>query len=204
MKALLVVDMENDFMPKGSLGVKGADEIVPLINKLMTQFPLVVASKDWHPEDHCSFAASHPGKKPGDVIEIKGHSQVLWPAHCVRNTRGAEFTPTLKKELISSIFYKGTDTLIDSYSAFYDNDRCKSTGLTDYLKSHNVTELYIVGLTTDYCVVYSALDAIDEDFKVTVFQDACRGINLHPHDVDNALAAIAAKGGRVISTENFV
>lgn len=203
MKALLVVDMENDFMPKGSLGVKGADEIVPLINKLMAQFPLVIASKDWHPEDHCSFAASHPGKKPGDDITIKGHSQVLWPVHCVRNTPGADFTPSLKQELISSIFYKGTDSSIDSYSAFYDNDRNKSTGLTAYLKSCQVTELYIVGLTTDYCVVYSALDAIDEGFKVTVIQDACRGINLHPHDVDNALAAIAAKGGRIISSDEL-
>jgi nicotinamidase/pyrazinamidase len=201
MEAFLVIDMENDFMPKGSLGIKGADEIVPLINQLMAQFPCVIASKDWHPEDHCSFAASHPGKKPGDEIEIKGHSQVLWPVHCVRNTSGADFAPFLKQELICSVFYKGTDRSIDSYSAFFDNARSKSTGLTGYLKSQNVTELYIAGLTTDYCVVYSALDGINEGFKVTVIQDACRGINLQPHDADNALAAIAAQGGTIISSD---
>jgi nicotinamidase/pyrazinamidase len=203
MKALLVVDLENDFMPEGALGVKGGDKIVPLINQLMSRFPLVVASKDWHPKDHCSFATSHPGKKPGDEIDIQGHSQVLWPVHCVRDTPGADFTPSLKQERISAIFYKGTDRVIDSYSAFYDNNRQKSTGLTEYLKKHKVTDLYIVGLTTDYCVVYSALDAIDEGFKVTVIQDACRGINLHPHDVDNALAAIAAKGGKIITSQQL-
>lgn len=198
MRALLVVDLQNDFMPGGALGVKGADEIIPLINQLMPQFPLVVASMDWHPRDHCSFASSHPGKKTGDVISIDGSTQVLWPVHCVQNSHGAQLTSGLKKDLIVKIFHKGTEPNIDSYSAFYDNARRKSTGLSQFLKQKKVSEIFIAGLTTDYCVVYSALDALDEGFAVTVIQDACRGIDLHPHDVRNALAAIAARGGKVI------
>jgi nicotinamidase/pyrazinamidase len=200
MKALLVVDMENDFMPGGALGIKGGDEIVPLINELIPKFLLVVASKDWHPPNHCSFASSHPGKKVGDVITIEGVPQILWPVHCVRNTLGAEFTPELDREDFAAIFYKGTDSSIDSYSAFYDNARKKSTGLTEFLKSRNVTEIYIAGLTTEYCVCYSALDAMEEGFQVTIILDACRGINLHPHDVEEGLAKVTAKGGRIISS----
>ena len=203
MRALLVVDLQNDFMPGGALGIKGADEIIPLINQLMLKFPLVVASMDWHPANHCSFAKSHPGKKIGDVISIDGSTQVLWPVHCVQNSPGAKLTSALKKDLITKIFHKGTDPYIDSYSAFYDNARRKSTGLTKFLKEKKVSEIFIAGLTTDYCVVYSAIDALDEGFAVTVIQDACRGIDLHPHDVRNALAAIAVKGGKVITTSQL-
>jgi nicotinamidase/pyrazinamidase len=203
MKALLVVDLQNDFMPKGALGVKKADEIVPLINKLMEKFPLVVASKDWHPKGHSSFASSHPGKKIGDVIKIEGAPQVLWPVHCVQETPGSEFVSSLNQKPIARVFYKGTDPKIDGYSAFYDNARKKSTGLTDYLKQHKVTEVYIAGLTTDYCVVYSALDALEDGFEVVVIQDACRGINLHPQDVENALAAIAARDGKIIFSRDL-
>ncbi len=199
MKCLVVVDIQNDFMPEGALGVKGAHEIVPIINSLMPKFPLVVATKDWHPPNHCSFAATHPGKKVGDTVEIQGQTQILWPVHCVRNTPGAEFTPSLDTAFFSSIFYKGTDPEVDSYSAFYDNAHHRSTGLAEYLKTHAVTEVYLAGLTTEYCVLYSALDALDEGFKVSILLDACRGINLHPHDVDHALAAMTARGAKIIS-----
>jgi nicotinamidase/pyrazinamidase len=201
MKAFLIVDMQNDFMPGGSLGVPGADQIVPVINRLMAKFPLVVASQDWHPPDHCSFAANHPGKKPGDEVRVKGVSQILWPVHCVRSSPGAELISTMDRKPIASIFYKGTDRWIDSYSAFFDNAHRKSTGLGEFLRSHDVEELYIVGVATDYCVLYSTLDAIDMGLSVTVIQDACRGINLQPHDVDHAFAAIAAKGGKVIDSK---
>ncbi len=200
MKALIIVDMQNDFMPSGPLGVKGADLLVAIINALIPKFKLVVASQDWHPLDHVSFAANHPGKKPGDHIKVEREDQVLWPVHCVRNTHGAELVAGLDKENIASSFYKGTDKNIDSYSVFFDNSRRKSTGLSDYLRSRGVTDVYFVGLATDYCVLYSALDAIDLGFFVHVIADACRPINLSSHDEQLALAGISAKGGKIITS----
>src|SRR5580700_3004969 len=164
MKALIIVDMQNDFMPEGALGVSSAHEIVPIINKLIVRFSLVVATQDWHPLDHVSFASSHANKKAGDIVQVGEIDQILWPMHCVRNTQGAELIPSLDKRSIASFFYKGTDKNIDSYSAFFDNARRKSTGLADYLKSRGVSEIYLAGLTTDYCVLYSAFDAIDLGF----------------------------------------
>ena len=204
MKALIVVDMQNDFMPGGPLGVQGADAIVPLINALMQKFSLVVASQDWHPEGHVSFASSHPGKKPKDVVDVGGQSQVLWADHCVQNTQGAQFVAGLDQEKISRRFFKGTDKMIDSYSAFFDNQRKKTTGLGDYLKRYQVRELYIAGVTTEYCVLYSTLDAIDLGFSVHVIVDACRPINLHPHDEELALAGIAAKGGKLVTSAQLL
>lgn len=198
MKVLLLVDLQNDFMPGGALGVPKGDEIIPLINTLIPQFPLVVSTQDWHPENHCSFASSHPGKKLGDIIKIGGLEQTLWPIHCVRNTKGAELVSSLDKTSISANFYKGTDPMIDSYSAFFDNARKKSTGLGEFLQSRGATDIYIAGLATDYCVLYSALDALDLGFKVHVVTNACRGINLHPGDVDKAYAAITARGGKLV------
>lgn len=202
MKALVVVDMQNDFMPGGSLGVSGADQLIPVINSLIPKFPLVVASQDWHPQDHVSFASNHPGKKAGDMIKVDHHDQVLWPVHCVRNTHGAELVGRLNKENISSSFYKGSDRNIDSYSAFFDNARRKSTGLGDYLRSRGVTDVYFAGLTTDYCILYSSLDAVDLGFSVFVIADACLPINLKPQDEERALAAISAKGGKIISSKD--
>jgi nicotinamidase/pyrazinamidase len=204
MKALLVVDMQNDFMPGGALGVPGANEIVPLINRLMESFTLVVATQDWHPPDHTSFAPNHPGKKVGDIVMVKGIEQILWPVHCVRNTLGAELVEGLNKDPIASIFYKGTDRWIDSYSAFFDNARRKSTGLGDYLESRQVKEFTLVGVATDYCVLYSTIDALDLGFSVTVVQDACRGINLMPGDVDAAFGTMAEKGARIISSRELL
>ncbi len=200
MKTLIIVDLQNDFMPGGSLGVPEADLIVPLINKIMPHFSLVLATQDWHPADHVSFATNHPGKKPGDVIEVKGISQILWPVHCVRNTKGAELVKGLNKEKIESIFYKGTDKWIDSYSAFFDNARRKSTGLYDYLHSRGIKEIHIVGVATDYCVLYSTLDALDLGLSVTVISDACRGINLYPGDVEEAFSKMMGKGARVLTS----
>lgn len=202
MRALLVVDMQNDFMPGGALSVPRADEIVEIINALIDRFPLVVASQDWHPLDHVSFAKNHPGKKVGDVISVKGQDQVLWPVHCVRETPGAEIIPELHKRAIESYFYKGTDKHIDGYSAFFDNARLKSTGLDRYLKSRGVHEIYIAGVATDYCVLYSTMDAIDLGFSVFVVSDACRAINLHPQDERQSFAAMAAKGATMVQSSD--
>ena len=203
MKALIIVDMQNDFMPGGALGVAGADRLVPTINALITQFPLVVATLDWHPVDHISFALNHPGKKVGDRIKVGEMEQILWPAHCVRNGEGAELVSSLDRENLASVFYKGTDPKIDSYSAFFDNARRKSTGLSDYLKSRGVTDVYLVGVATEYCVLYSSLDAIDLGFTVHVITDACCPINLDPQDESRAYAAMAAKGVKVITAKEI-
>jgi nicotinamidase/pyrazinamidase len=163
-----------------------------------------VATKDWHPPDHVSFAVNHPGKKVGDVVRAGDLDQILWPVHCVRNTRGADFVAALDTANFVSIFYKGTDKNIDSYSAFFDNVRRKSTGLGDYLKSRGVNEIYLGGLTTDYCVLYSTIDAIDLGFIVNVIVDACRPINLDPRDEQRAFETMAAKGAKIIkSSETF-
>ncbi len=203
MKALIIVDLQNDFMPGGPLGVPGADELASIINPLMEKFSLVIATQDWHPVNHCSFAKNHFGKKAGDVVNIKGITQILWPVHCLRDTSGAELVASLNKKPIASHFYKGTDQGIDSYSVFFDNAHLRSTGLGDYLKSRGITDVYLAGVATDYCVLYSAIDALDLGFKVHIILDACRGINLQPGNVDKALAAIAARGGEIITSKNI-
>jgi nicotinamidase/pyrazinamidase len=198
MNALLLVDIQRDFLPGGSLGVLDGDKIIPLANRLQTQFELVVASQDWHPPNHGSFAANHPGKRPGDVIDLGGLRQILWPVHCVQNTPGAAFAPQLHTRRIKEVFHKGTHPAIDSYSAFFDNGHRKATGLGDYLRGQGVTDLFIAGLATDYCVRFSALDALRLGFRVHVIQDACRGINLKPGDIARAIAEVRHAGGRVL------
>jgi len=201
LRALIIVDMQNDFMPNGPLGVSGANVLIPVINQLIPQFPLVIASQDWHPANHVSFADNHPGKKIGDIIEVAGYSQVLWPVHCVQNTVGAEIVPGLATKGIQAYFHKGTDPKVDSYSAFFDNARQRSTGLEDYLRSHKVTETYFVGVATDYCVLYSVFDAVDLGFSATMVLDACAGIDLNKGDVEKSLLAISAIGGKIIQSD---
>jgi nicotinamidase/pyrazinamidase len=203
MKAFVIVDMQNDFMPGRALGVAGADQLASLINSIIPRFSLVVASQDWHPLDHVSFAKNHPGKVPGDIIKVDHQEQVLWPVHCVRDTTGAELVSDLNKQCIASIFYKGTDSYIDSYSSFFDNSHQKSTGLGAYLKSRGVTDVYFAGLATDYCILYSALDVVDLGFSAYVIIDACRSIHLFPKDEELALAGIAAGGGKIITSKEL-
>jgi nicotinamidase/pyrazinamidase len=193
-KALLLVDLQNDFFPGGALPVKEGDAILPVINKLLEKdWELVIASVDWHPVNHGSFATTH-GKKEGDVITLEGLKQTLWPVHCVQNTPGAQFAPGWETNKIDTIFYKGTDQNIDSYSTFFDNGHRKSTGLEQYLKKNSVTDIYLVGLATDYCVKYSALDAKKLGFNTFVILDGCRGIDLKPNDVENAIDEMKAVG----------
>lgn len=194
MNALLLIDIQNDFCPGGSLAVPEGDLVVPVANELRAQFELVVFTKDWHPANHASFAANNPGTKVGQTILLNGVSQILWPVHCVQNGKGAEFHPDLKVEPSDTVFLKGTDTLVDSYSAFFDNARKKSTGLSDFLKNRSVKEITVCGLATDYCVKYSVLDALSLGFSVRVVQAGCRGIDANSGDVRRAFLEMQNSG----------
>jgi nicotinamidase/pyrazinamidase len=202
--ALILVDLQNDFVPGGALAVREGDQVIPIANQLQPAFDLIVASKDWHPADHASFAVNHPGKKVGDVIELNGLPQVLWPAHCVQGTTGAEFVPGLETNRLTRIFLKGTDREIDSYSAFFDNGHRKSTGLGEYLKQQQVKRVYVMGLATDYCVKFTALDARREGFEVTLVEDGCRGVNLKPDDSKHAVDEMVGAGVQAIRSNQLV
>jgi nicotinamidase/pyrazinamidase len=190
---LLVVDIQNDFCPGGSLSVPRGDEVVPLINQLATRFEHVVLTQDWHPRGHSSFASAHPGMTPYQTIEVAYGNQILWPDHCVQGTSGAEFRKDLQIPQAELVLRKGYHRTIDSYSAFYENDRKTHTGLAGYLRERGFTRVFLAGLAFDFCVRYSAEDARGEGFNVVVFEDACRGI-----DVDGSMAetrkALAARG----------
>lgn len=200
-KALILVDLQNDFCPGGNLAVSGGHEVIPLANALQPHFELIIATQDWHPHDHMSFAINHPGVGVGDVIEVDGLQQVMWPAHCVQGSQGAEFHSELNTTRITKIFHKGIDQKIDSYSAFFDNAHLRSTGLGDYLQEQQVDEVYICGLATDYCVKYSALDAVKLGFTVNVIQDACRAVELKTGDADKAYADMRDAGVKLIMSE---
>jgi nicotinamidase/pyrazinamidase len=177
MKVLILIDIQNDFIPGGSLEVPGGDEIIPVVNQLQEKFDLVVATQDWHPQNHMSFASNHKGKEPFEMIELGGMDQILWPDHCVQNSKGAEFHPGLKTTKTEAIFRKGMDPEIDSYSGFYDNGHKKSTGLAGYLREKGATELYFCGLAADVCVYYSIKDALKEGFSSTLIEDATRALD---------------------------
>jgi nicotinamidase/pyrazinamidase len=197
MKALLLVDIQNDFMPFGALPVADGDAVVAVANRLTPRFSLVVASQDWHPADHGSFASSHPGTAPGDVVDLGGVDQVLWPDHCVQNSPGASFHSGLDVAGIDHVVHKGTDPAIDSYSAFFDNDRRKETGLGEFLEERGVDELVVMGLATDYCVKYTVLDALGLGFGVTLIEDGCRAVDLAEGDGARAIAEMRARGAHV-------
>jgi nicotinamidase/pyrazinamidase len=203
MKALLIVDIQNDFVPGGALSVPEGDVIVPLVNRLQSYFDVVIATQDWHPADHGSFAANHAGRKPGEVIDLNGLPQILWPIHCVQGTRGAEFTPGFDLTRVAKIFRKGTDPGIDSYSGLFDNGHRKATGLGDYLRQQKVTEVYIAGLATDYCVKFTSLDAVAMGIKTFLIEDACRGVNLKPGDVAAAIAEMKKAGVVIVQSEDI-
>ena len=203
-RALILVDLQNDFCPGGQLAVPFGDQVIEIANQLQPHFSCVVASKDWHPPHHMSFASSHPGRHVGDQIVVHGMPQILWPDHCVQETKGADFHADLNIQLINCIFYKGTDPAIDSYSTFFDNEHQRSTGLADYLHKRDIQDLYIMGLATDYCVFYSVLDALDLGFKATVVRDGCKAINLHPGDEEKAFQQMIAKGALVIESKDMI
>ncbi|MCD7060085.1 bifunctional nicotinamidase/pyrazinamidase [Pelagibacterium xiamenense] len=191
--ALLVIDLQNDFCPGGALAVEGGDEIVPVVNGLIGQYDHVVLTQDWHPAGHSSFASSHPGKAPFEDIEMPYGPQRLWPDHCVQGTVGADFHPDLDWTKAELVIRKGFRSAIDSYSAFFENDHTTPTGLTGYLRERGITELTLVGLATDFCVAFSALDAVGQGFKAEVLLDGCRGIDIEG-SVDDMLGRMREAG----------
>ncbi|MCA9529416.1 MAG: bifunctional nicotinamidase/pyrazinamidase [Myxococcales bacterium] len=195
MKALLLIDVQNDFLPGGALAVLGGDTIIPVINRVLDRFDLVVASQDWHPPDHGSFASSHPGRQPFDVVDLHGLEQTLWPDHCVQASPGADFAPDLDMRPVEAIFRKGTDPEIDSYSAFHDNGHRKTTGLADYLRGKRVDRVWLTGLAGDICVYFSALDALTEGFETHLILDACQPLD--PATFNDKLTTLKTKGAHL-------
>ncbi|OGV67372.1 MAG: nicotinamidase [Lentisphaerae bacterium RIFOXYB12_FULL_65_16] len=194
MNALVIVDIQRDFCPDGALAVPDGDAVVPVVNRLQSHFDLVVATQDWHPRNHGSFAANHPGRQPFELAKLGGLPQVLWPVHCVQWTQGAMLHPDLDIRRIVRLCPKGTDPTIDSYSTFFDNGHRQATGLGDWLREQGVTRIVLCGLATDYCVKFSALDAVQLGFETWVVEDACRGVGLKPDDIPAALAAMHDAG----------
>lgn len=198
MKALLLIDIQNDFLPGGSLAVPEGDKIIPLVNALHEKFDFVVATQDWHPSSHKSFASNHAGKNPFNQIDLGGLPQVLWPDHCVQGTHGAELAAAVNWNRTEAIFRKGTNPELDSYSGFYDNGHRKGTGLANYLKGRGVTDVYIAGLAGDYCVYFTAKDALEEGFTTYLIEDATRPINMQ--GFEKAKKDVLSKGGRVVQS----
>lgn len=198
MRALIIVDVQNDFVTGGKLEVPNGEQIIPLVNQLSEKFELVVATQDWHPQNHKSFASAHRGRKPFETILLGGLDQVLWPDHCVQGSRGAEFHALLEMKRVEAIFRKGMVPDIDSYSGFFDNGHKKATGLSGYLKERGVRSLYVCGLAGEYCVFFTAKDAIGQGFETIVIEDATRAIN--NDDFEKAKREIRKNGGRIMDS----
>jgi nicotinamidase/pyrazinamidase len=204
MKALIIVDVQNDFIPGGALAVTEGDQVIPIINEIQQKFDFIIATQDWHPADHGSFAANHAQRSVGEFIELNGVSQILWPVHCVQGTKGAEFHPDLKTEKWKTVFKKGTNPNVDSYSGFFDNNRMGDTGLSAFLKEKGIEEIFVCGLATDYCVKFTILDAISEGFKTTLIADATRAVNIQENDGLRAINEMSASGAKVVLSDEIL
>lgn len=202
MKALIIVDVQNDFCEGGALEVPNGSSVVPVINKLIDRFDAIIQTQDWHPAGHHSFASSHDGKSPYETVELDYGTQVLWPDHCVQGTKGAEFHKDLQTDKSQVIIRKGFRAPIDSYSTFYENDQKTKTGLTGYLKDRGITDLYVTGLATDFCVKWSVLDGIKEGFNVHIVEDAVRGIDLEG-SLDEAWKEMKEAGVTVTTSDKI-
>ena len=199
---LIITDIQNDFCPGGALAVAEGDRIIPAINAISSRFDKCVATQDWHPLGHVSFASAH-GKQPYEAISVDGSEQVLWPDHCVPGTFGADFHKDLDVRAVDLIIRKGNDPLIDSYSTFLENDKKTVTGLHYYLQGMGITNVYLCGLATDYCVYFSALDALTMGFQATVLLEACRGVDVPEGNVERAVSAMRDRGVRILSGVSF-
>ncbi len=199
-EALLLIDLQNDFLPGGALAVPRGDEVVPIAAAVMPRFDLVVATQDWHPPDHRSFASQHPGRSVGEVIDLAGLPQVLWPDHCVRGTPGSELVRAVDVSRVAHVVRKGADREIDSYSGFFDNGRRKATGLDEYLRGQRVETVYLLGLAADYCVKFTALDARQLGYRTLLIEDGTRGVNLRPNDTTQAIGEMRAAGVEVVAS----
>jgi nicotinamidase/pyrazinamidase len=200
MRALILVDLQYDFMPGGALAVARGDETVPVAQRLMNRYDTVIATQDWHPRDHGSFAVNNPGKQVGEIGELGGLPQVMWPVHCVQGTRGAELHDGIDRRQITAVFRKGIDPAIDSYSGFFDNGHRKATGLEAWLRDHNIQQLYVLGLATDYCVKFTVLDARRLGFDVWLIEDGCRAVDLAAGDGERATDEMRAAGATIITS----
>ena len=220
MNALVLVDLQNDFIPGGALAVRAGDQVIPVARQLMSGaknfFNYVIATQDWHPAAHESFASMHPGRNTGDLITLHGLSQVLWPDHCVQDTKGARFVAGIELDKIDAIFQKGKNPQIDSYSGFFDNSsrqngfvkaeflHTNSTGLDLWLKDRNVGKLYVMGLATDYCVKFTVLDALALGFEVEVVLDGCRAVDLTPGDGERAIEVMQKNGAKICVSKDLM
>ena len=202
--ALLIVDVQNDFLPGGALAVNRGDEIIPVINSLQEQFNFIVATQDFHPADHGSFAANHEGKNVGDTIELNGLPQFLWPVHCVQGSEGAEFHEELNPVKWTAIFQKGTNPEVDSYSGFFDNARREDTGLGDFLQNEGIMNVFVTGLAQDYCVKFTALDAVSLGFKTYLITDATKAVNVNSADGEMALGELKKAGVILIDSKTIL
>ncbi len=193
-RALVLIDLQNDFLPGGALAVPEGDQVIAVANQLQPHFQHLFVTQDWHPADHGSFAANHSGKRPGDRIDLGGVPQILWPVHCVQDSPGASLAADLQLPESVSIIRKGTDPTIDSYSGFFDNARRQATGLQALLQAAGIRSVYLLGLATDYCVQFTALDAVSLGFDTYLIEDGCRGVNAQPTDVADAITAMRSEG----------
>lgn len=203
-ECLIVVDVQNDFVTGGRLEVPSGEDVIPVIQRLFPYFDLAVGSRDWHPENHVSFAANHPGGEVGQTIEAEGLEQILWPVHCVQGTSGAEFAAGISRADFDLVIDKGQDPRVDSYSAFFDNGRRNETPLREYLLQRKVSAVHICGLATNVCVHATALDACDLGYETYVILDACRGVDLQPGDVDRAVDEMAQAGAGLIESADII
>ncbi len=202
-EGLIIVDLQNDFCPGGSLAVEGGDEIVGVINSIAPSFPVVVATKDWHPAGHVSFASSHTGKQPFESVSVSYGEQVLWPDHCVQGSPGAEFHPALDLKPVNLVLHKGTRLDLDSYSAFFENDHATPTGLDGYLRGLGIRHIVVCGIATDVCVFFSVTDALRLGYEVSVVQDAVRGVDQPEGSVSRALDTMRTHGARVVAASEL-
>ena len=203
-EALIIIDVQNDFCTGGNLEVKNGEEVVPVINSISGLFGKVIATQDWHPSNHKSFASNNKGAKPLEMIDLNGIMQVMWPDHCIQGSKGADFHYDLKTNVIDLIIRKGTNPELDSYSAFLENDHKTKTGLSGYLKNLNIKTLYFAGLATDYCVYFSAMDALDEGFEVYVILDACRGVDFPESNITRTIGLMKTAGIKFISSKDLL
>jgi nicotinamidase/pyrazinamidase len=202
--ALIIVDVQNDFLPGGALAVKDGDQILPILNSIQPKFQIIVATQDFHPADHGSFASNHPQKNIGDLIDLNGLSQILWPIHCVQGSDGAAFHSDLNQKNWKAIFQKGKNPAVDSYSGFFDNARRGDTGLGEFLKKNGILTVYIAGLALDYCVKYTALDAISLGFETFLLVDATRAVNLNSTDGPEAIQELRLAGANIIQSTDLI
>lgn len=199
MKTLILVDIQNDFLPGGALAVTDGDQVIAVANQLMPKFDLVIATQDWHPADHGSFASQHAGTQVGDSFMLNGIQQIAWPDHCVQNTRGAELASTLNVDAIDHVVQKGTDRKVDSYSGFFDNDHQTTTGMAALLKKCGTTQVTVMGLATDYCVKFTALDSVQLGFKTELILPGCRGVELQPGDIAASVEQMRSAGVQIVA-----